>query len=255
MADHEYILEAIGITKHFGGVYALDNVDLSLRRGEILGLVGDNGAGKSTLIKIISGVLRRYSGEIYFEGKKADIRIPLDAQRLGIETVYQDLSLVNNQDAPFNIFLGRELTYGGMGAGFLNKKSMLKESLDLMSRLKIDIGDLTKPMTDYSGGQRQAVAISKAVYWKSKVVILDEPTAALGVAESQKVLDLIKMLKEESGISIIVISHNMQHLFSVVDRIMVLRSGKRITVQNVHDVTGNDIVKYITGAETIIEKV
>jgi len=255
--DNEYILEAIGITKHFGGVYALDNVDLNLRRGEILGLVGDNGAGKSTLIKIISGILRKDGGEIYFEGKKVNINNPVDSQRLGIETVYQDLSLVNNQNAPFNIFLGRELIYGGLikYLGFLNKKMMLKESLDLLDRLKINIGDLAKPMMDYSGGQRQAVAISKAVYWQSKVVILDEPTAALGVAESKKVLDLIKMLKEQSGISIIIISHNMQHLFSVVDRIMVLRRGKKITVQNVHDVTGTDIVKFITGAEAIIEKV
>src|SRR4030042_1670442 len=247
-ANSEYILEAIGITKHFGGVYALDNVDLNLRHGEILGLVGDNGAGKSTLIKIISGILRKDGGDIYFEGKKENINNPVDSQRLGIETVYQDLSLVNNQNAPFNIFLGRELTYGGVikYLGFLNKKMMLKESLDLLDRLNINIGDLTKPMMDYSGGQRQAVAISKAVYWQSKVVILDEPTAALGVAESKKVLDLIKMLKEQSGISIIIISHNMQHLFSVVDRIMVLRRGKKITVQNVHDVTGTDIVKFIT---------
>ena len=256
-ASNEYILEAIGIKKHFGGVYALDNVDLNLRRGEILGLVGDNGAGKSTLIKIISGILRKDGGEIYFEGKKVNINNPVDSQRLGIETVYQDLSLVNNQNAPFNIFLGRELIYGGVikYLGFLNKKMMLKESLDLLDRLKINIGDLTKPMMDYSGGQRQAVAISKAVYWQSKVVILDEPTAALGVAESKKVLDLIKMLKEQSGISIIIISHNMQHLFSIVDRIMVLRRGKKITVQNVHDVTGTDIVKFITDAEAIIEKV
>jgi len=256
-ANNEYILEAIGITKHFGGVYALDNVDLNLRRGEILGLVGDNGAGKSTLIKIISGILRKDGGEIYFEGKKVNINNPVDSQRLGIETVYQDLSLVNNQNAPFNIFLGRELIYGGVikYLGFLNKKMMLKESLDLLDRLKINIGDLAKPMMDYSGGQRQAVAISKAVYWQSKVVILDEPTAALGVAESKKVLDLIKMLKEQSGISIIIISHNMQHLFSIVDRIMVLRRGKKITVQNVHDVTGTDIVKFITDAEAIIEKV
>lgn len=255
--NSEYILEAIGITKHFGGVYALDNVDLNLRCGEILGLVGDNGAGKSTLIKIISGILKKDGGEIYFEGKKVNINNPVDSQRLGIETVYQDLSLVNNQNPPFNIFLGRELTFGGLlkYIGFLNKRAMLRESIDLMDKLKINIGNLAKPMMDYSGGQRQSVAISKAVFWQSKVVILDEPTAALGVAESKKVLDLIKMLKEQSGISIIIISHNMQHLFSVVDRIMVLRRGKKITVQNVHEVTGNDIVKYITGAETIIEKV
>ena len=254
---NEYILEAIGITKHFGGVYALDNVDLSLRHGEILGIVGDNGAGKSTLIKIISGILKKDGGEIYFESKKVNINGPGDAKKLGIETVYQDLCLVDSQDAPFNIFLGRELTYGRLlrYLGFLNRRIMLRESLGLMDKLKINLGNLDKPMRDYSGGQRQAVAISKAVYWQSKVVILDEPTAALGVGESRKALELIKMLKEQSGISVIIISHNMQHIFSVVDRIMVLRRGELVTVQDVHDVTATDIIKYITGAEEVIERV
>ena len=255
--NNEYILEAIGIKKHFGGVYALDNVDLRLKYNEILGIVGDNGAGKSTLIKIISGVLKRDEGDIYFEGKKIDIDKPKDASKLGIETVYQDLSLVDLQNVPFNIFLGRENTYGGLlkYIGLLNDRKMLNESLKLLDRLNINLGDLRKPTRDYSGGQRQAVAISKAIYWGTKVAILDEPTAALGVNESRKALELIKMLKEKSKISIIIISHNMQHMFSVVDRIMVLRRGKLITIQDARKVTASDIVKFITGADKVIERV
>lgn len=255
--NNEYILECIGLKKYFGGVCALDNVDLRLRRCEILGIVGDNGAGKSTLIKIISGVLKKDGGEIYFEGKKVGINNPKDAMRLEIETVYQDLNLVDIQNVPFNIFLGRELTYGGLleYIRIPNDRKMLKETLDLLDRLKVDLGNFKKPMRDYSGGQRQAVAVSKAVYWGSKVVILDEPTSSLGVKESRKALELIKILQKNFGISIIIISHNLQHIFSIVDRIMVLRRGKLITVQDVHKVTVNDVVKYITGAEKVIEKV
>jgi len=255
--NNEYILEAIGIKKHFGGVYALDDVDLQLKHNEILGLVGDNGAGKSTLIKIISGALKRDEGETYFEGKKVKIDNPKDAQNLGIETVYQNLNLVDLQDPSVNIFLGREVCYSGMLKYFylLNNRWMLEETKNLMNKLKVDLGNLKRPIKEYSGGQRQAVAISKAVYWGSKVVILDEPTAALGVNESKKALELIKLLKEKSQMSAIIISHNMQHVFSIVDRIMVLRRGKLITVQDVHDVTATDIIKYITGAEEVIERV
>ena len=176
---------------------------------------------------------------------------------MGIETVYQDLSLVDLQSAPFNIFLGREINYSGLlkYIGLVNDRKMLKESLGLMDKLNINLGSLRKQMREYSGGQRQAVAISKAVYWGTKVAILDEPTASLGVKESKKALELIKMLKEKSKISIIIISHNMQHIFSVVDRIMVLRRGKLITVQDAHKVTASDIIKYITGAEKVIERV
>ncbi|MHB8278531.1 MAG: ATP-binding cassette domain-containing protein [Candidatus Humimicrobiaceae bacterium] len=253
----EYILEAIGLKKHFGGVYALDNVDLRLKYNEILGVVGDNGAGKSTLIKIISGFLTMNEGEIYFEGKKVNINNPKDAYNLGIETVYQDLNLIDIQNAVFNVFLGREINVRSplRFLGVLNDRIMLKETKKLMDSLNINIGNLQKPMGSCSGGQRQAVAISKAVYWGTKVAILDEPTAALGVQESQRVLEFIKSLKEKSHLSIIVISHNMQHIFSVVDRIMVLRLGKLITIQNAHDITATDIVKYITGADKVFEKV
>jgi fructose transport system ATP-binding protein len=252
VGNNEYILKANGIKKHFGGVCALDGVDLHLKHNEILGIVGDNGAGKSTLIKIISGALKKDEGEIYFEGNKVNIDNPKDARNLGIETVYQNLSLVDLQNPSFNIFLGREACYGGI---LMNNTWMLKETINLMNKLKVDLGNLSRPMKEYSGGQRQAVAISKAVYWGTKVAILDEPTAALGINESKKALELIKLLKESSHISVIIISHSMQHIFSVVDRIMVLRRGKLITVQNIHDVTATDIIKYITGAEEVIERV
>jgi len=250
--NNEYVLEAIGIKKHFGGIYALDNVDLRLKRGEILGLVGDNGAGKSTLIKIISGVVERDEGEILIENEKVDIDTPRDAREFGIETVHQNLNLIENQNVPFNIFLGRELFH--KYTRLLNKKKMLKESMDLLTKIKSDLGRLDKPMSDYSGGQRQAVAISKLVYWGTKIAILDEPTAALGVKESAQALKLIELLKKETNISVIVISHNMQHIFNIVDRIMVLRKGKLVTVQDASKITATDIVKYITGAEEIIER-
>lgn len=255
--NNGYILEANRIKKHFGGVYALDGVDLHLKHNEILGIVGDNGAGKSTLIKIISGILKKDEGEIYFDGNKVNINNPKDACNLGIETVYQDLSLVDLQSPAFNIFLGREAYYSGIlkYLGVLNDKWMLKETINLMDKLKVSLGNLRRPVREYSGGQRQAIAISKAVYWGTKVAILDEPTAALGVNESKKALELIKLLKENSHISVIIISHSMQHIFSVVDRIMVLRRGKLVTVQDVHDVTATDIIKYITGAEEVIERV
>lgn len=253
----DYILEAIGISKHFGGVYALDNVDLRLKYNEVLGIVGDNGAGKSTLIKIISGVIPMDSGEVFFNCKKVNITKPKDSSDLGIETVYQDLSLVDLQNVPFNIFLGREVRSNGLlkYIDFLNDRFMLAESKKLMDQLNVNLGDFNKPLRSFSGGQRQVVAISKAVYWGKKVAILDEPTASLGVRESAKLLELIKMLKEKSGLSIIIISHNLQHIFKIVDRILVLRRGKLVTVQDVNDVTSDDIVKYITGSENVIVKV
>ena len=249
--NDEYILEAIGIKKNFGGVYALDNVDLSLKNNEILGLVGDNGAGKSTLIKIISGSIKQDEGEIFVNSQKVNINNTRDASKLGIETVYQNLNLIDNQNIPFNIFLGREKTYGGLLKYFelLNYKEMYKESLNLISKLDLELSDIDRPMEEYSGGQRQSVAISKLIYWGTKIAILDEPTAALGVKESRKALEIIKMLKEKSKLSIIIISHNLQQLFSIVDRIMVLRRGKLVAVRDTSQVTTDEVVKFITGSE------
>lgn len=246
---YNFILEVKNITKYYSGICALDRVEFGLKKNEILGLVGDNGAGKSTLVKIISGVLQKDEGDIYFEGRKVKIENPIDAKKLGIETVYQNLALVELLTVPENIFLGRELQVFGI----LKKKNMLKESKRLLKKLGIDFENFSNPIMYYSGGQRQSVALSKIVYWGKRVAILDEPTAALGVQESNRALKLIKSLKEH-GLSVIIISHNLQHIFSIVDRIMILRRGKRVDIVNAHEVTADDIVKKITGSE-LVEKV
>ena len=255
-ASNKPILEVKNIKKHFGGVVALKGVDFKLYEGEILGIVGDNGAGKSTLIKIISGVYKKDSGEIYYNGKKVEINNPMDAKMLNIETVYQDLALVDELDVSANIFLGREETYlGRLGKvfGLLNYNKMYIDSFKLLRKLKVDVLDLYKRVRYLSGGQRQAIALSKSVFWGKKIIILDEPTAALGVKESRSALDLIKTLKEH-GMSVIIISHNLQHIFNVVDRIMVLRRGEKVGIRNKHEITASEIVSMITGAE-VLEKV
>lgn len=247
------ILEVKSISKHFGGVIALDNVDFKLMKGEVLGIVGDNGAGKSTLIKIISGVLQKDNGEIFYKGKEVEINDPKDAKRLGIETVYQDLALVDLLNVPANIFMGREVKYKGVFGkvfGFLNFREMSIESKRLLQGLQVNIEDLNSKVMYLSGGQRQAIAISKVVYWGKEIVILDEPTAALGVKESKNVLELIKKLKKH-GISVIIISHNLQHIFSVVDRIMILRRGKKVGTKEAHNTGADEIVSMITGAEVV----
>lgn len=249
----EYILEVNNINKSFGGVKALDNMSLKVKRGEVLAIVGDNGAGKSTLIKIISGALLKDSGEIYYEGKKVEINNPTDARRLGIETVYQDLALIDIFDIPLNIFLGREIIYDNLYGKVLktiNYRKMKSEVVGLFKKYNIKIQDLTKPIFNYSGGQRQAVSLSKAAYWGNRLIILDEPTAALGVDESKNALELIKSLNN-NGISIIVISHNLQHVFKIVDRIFVMRQGKGIAVKNIHETTFDEIVSLITGSKVI----
>ena len=245
------ILEVRNIRKHFGGVDALKGVSFDLYEGEILGIVGDNGAGKSTLIKIISGAYERDEGEIYLYGKEVNIRNPNDAKRLGIETVYQDLALVDELDIPANIFLGREETFFGMLGkliGLLHYRKMAQKSSKLLRDLNIDIPNLYKKVRYLSGGQRQIVALSKVVFWGKKIVILDEPTAALGIQEANKVLDVIKRLKDKK-ISVIIISHNLQHVFTVVTKIMVLRRGEMVGIKNAHETSANEVVSMITGAE------
>ncbi len=247
------ILEVRNIRKHFGGIEALRGVSFDLWEGEILAIVGDNGAGKSTLIKIISGVYQKDEGEIRFYGRKVNVRNPSEAKRLGIETVYQDLALVDELDIPANIFLGREATFlGRLGRmiGLLDYRKMAGESARLLRDLNIDIPNLFKRVRYLSGGQRQVVALSKVVFWGKKLVILDEPTAALGVKEAGNVLELIRRLRER-GISVIIVSHNLQHVFRVVDKIMVLRRGENVGVRSAHQVTANDIVSMITGVEVV----
>jgi ABC-type sugar transport system ATPase subunit len=250
------ILRVNNIRKHFGGVAALKGVSFELYEGEILGIVGDNGAGKSTLIKIISGVYEKDEGEIFLYGEEVNIRNPNDAKKMGIETVYQDLALVDELDIPANIFLGREETFlGKFGRliGLLNYRKMTINASKLLNELNVEVPNLFKKVRYLSGGQRQVVALSKVVFWGKKIVILDEPTAALGIQEAIKVLDLIKKLRERD-ISIIIISHNLQHIFTVVTKIMVLRRGDMVGMKSAHSTSANEIVGMITGAE-VLERV
>jgi ABC-type sugar transport system ATPase subunit len=245
MNDRRPILLMKGISKSFGAVKALDGVDFELYPNEILGLVGDNGAGKSTLIKIISGVILADEGELYIDGEKANIKSPHDARNLGIETVYQDLALLNTLDVSKNIFVGREPKKAKL---FFDSKSMRRRTKQILESLGISIPSLDSEVRFLSGGQRQAIAVGRAAYWGCKIVILDEPTAALGVNESRKVLDLAKILKERD-VSVIIISHNLEHVFQVADRIIVLRKGKRVAEREIGTTNGDEIVKLITGAE------
>lgn len=234
-----------GISKSFGAVKALDKVDLELYHGEVLGLVGDNGAGKSTLIKIASGVLQSDEGEIFLNGKKVSMRSSHDARELGIETVYQDLALLNTLDVSKNIFVGREPRIGKF---FYNSRRMADCANRILNSLGIELPSVFTEVRFLSGGQRQAIAVGRAAYWGCEIVIMDEPTAALGVKESAKVIELEKKLKEK-GVSIITISHNLEHVFNVADRIIVLRNGKRVAEREVMHTNGDEIVKLITGAE------
>jgi len=243
------ILEMKGICKYFAGVHALEDVDFELYPKEILALVGDNGAGKSTLIKAIAGVHTPDRGEIYIEGKKVEIHNPHHARDLGIETVYQELALVETRDVADNFFLGREPTKDRFGI-WVDKKKIIEMTVNTLKKLAITIPSLNTAVRHLSGGQRQALAVGRIVPWGGRIIIMDEPTAALGVEESAKVLDLVLQLKKQ-GASVIVISHNLAHVFDVADRIFVLRGGKRAGSRLKHETTGDEIVKLITGAELV----
>jgi len=247
----DYLLETRGITKRFGGLTAVDNVSIGLRAGEALAVLGDNGAGKSTLIKIISGVHRPDEGEILMEGHVARIESPMDALAAGIETIYQDLALAENLDVGANIFLGRERMRRSMGVlKVLDDLSMREEAQKVLDRLDIKIPSLKNTIRTLSGGQRQAVAISRSIYWDAKVLIMDEPTAALGVAEQKKVLNLVRTLKDQ-GIGIIIISHQMYDVFEVADRLAVMRRGLLVGERIVKDTTADEVVGLIVGSETV----
>ncbi|MEM7091131.1 MAG: ATP-binding cassette domain-containing protein, partial [Pseudomonadota bacterium] len=208
------VLEARGISKHYGGIVALHNVDLTLRQGEVLAVVGDNGAGKSTLVKALTGAIPKTSGVIRFDGKEAQIDSPSDAKDAGIETVYQDLALVNEISITKNVFLGREIVRNdwlGRWFGVLDFKKMDAEIRALFAQLDVRISDIYREAEAFSGGQRQAVALSKTVMFGKRVAILDEPTAALGVRESKMAMDLVGSLRNH-GLSVIMITHNMQHV-------------------------------------------
>ena len=246
--DSSPILKLEGVTKHFGGLTAVNNVSFEMYRGEVVALAGDNGAGKSTLIKMISGVYRPDGGHIYLGGKEITMASPMEARGLGIETIYQDLALCENLDATVNIFLGREPTRRLLGLfKQVDRGYMLQESQTVLDRLDIKIPNLRRPIRQMSGGQRQAVAIARAVYWNAKLVIMDEPTAALGVPEQRKVHELVKTLREQN-VPVIIISHNLQDIFAVADRIIVMRRGQKVGDVMAADVNGDDLVGLMVGA-------
>ncbi|MEA5033268.1 MAG: ATP-binding cassette domain-containing protein [Sphaerochaeta sp.] len=246
-----YIIETRGITKRFGGLTAVDNVSMGVNAGEVVAILGDNGAGKSTLIKMISGVHKPDEGTILLDGKPMKLESPMDALANGIETIYQDLALAENLNVSSNIFLGREKTKRSLGVlNVLDHEYMQKESRSVLDRLEIEIPSLKNTIRTLSGGQRQAVAISRSIYWQAKVLIMDEPTAALGIAEQKKVLDLVKSLKTQ-GIGIIIISHQMYDVFEVADRIIVMRRGQNVATRMVSETTADEIVGLIVGSETV----
>jgi D-xylose transport system ATP-binding protein len=243
------LLELHGISKRFGAVQALTNVDFEVYAGEVVGLVGDNGAGKSTLIKCISGIYPLDSGTYAFEGRPVTITGPKDSAALGIETVYQDLALCDNLDVVANLFLGREQTDGGPPPiKAMDEVSMEKRAIEVLRGLQVTIPSVRRLIASLSGGQRQSTAVARAVMWNSKVVILDEPTAALGVAQTAQVLELIKRLRSQ-GLGVAVISHNLADVFEVVDRIIVLRLGRRVATFDIHKTSHEQVVAAITGAE------
>lgn len=237
------LLEARGINKTFLHVQALQDVNFHVYPGETVALVGDNGAGKSTLMKILCGAYQADSGEISMEGKKISIRNPHDAQAQGIAVVYQDLALINMRDVANNVFLGREPRKGIS----IDKARMVRESRDVLQRLKINIPSVYTQVGMLSGGQRQAVAIARAVHQGGRLIFMDEPTAALGVQEQGKVLKLIEDLKA-NGTAIVVVSHNLQHVFHVADRIVVMRGGKNAGERVKANTTQQEIVQLIVGA-------
>lgn len=244
----EPLLEVKNITKRFGGLTAVDNMDMEVFPGEVVGLLGDNGAGKSTLIKVISGVYHADAGTIFFEGKEVRIDNPMDALRIGIETLYQDLALAENLNVYSNIFLGREKLKRFLGLiNVLDHDYMLNESKKVLDRLEIEVPSLKNQIRTLSGGQRQAVAISRSIYWNAKFLIMDEPTAALGVAEQKNVLDLVKTLSSQ-GVPVIIISHQLHDVFSVATRLVIMRRGKKVAERITKDTTTDEIVGLIVGS-------
>jgi simple sugar transport system ATP-binding protein len=249
VVSEEPLLEARNIVKSFGRVQALRGANFTVYPSEVVALVGDNGAGKSTLVKTLVGVHPPDSGEILFEGRTVDIHTPQQAREIGIETVYQDLALAAEIDPAANMFLGREIMRAGpLGKlGFLDKPEMRERSEEAFRNLGVRIQDTTAPVANMSGGQRQGIAISRAVTWASKVVFMDEPTAALGVVQTRNVLAQIKKVREQ-GLAIVLISHNLPEIFEVADRIEVLRLGERVARLRPTEVSMEDVVAAMTGA-------
>jgi simple sugar transport system ATP-binding protein len=245
----EPLLEAREVVKSFGRVRALRGANFTVYPGEVVALIGDNGAGKSTLVKTISGVLQPEAGEILVEGRPVHLTSAIGARRAGIETVYQDLALAPDLDPAGNLYLGREITRGGLlgRLGFLDKGEMRKRAAEAFGSLGIGLQSTSSPVATLSGGERQGVAVSRAVTWASKVVCMDEPTAALAVVQTRKVLELIRRVRD-TGVSVVLISHNMPEVMEVADRIEVLRLGRRVASFKAGEVTVEDLVGAMTGA-------
>jgi ABC-type sugar transport system ATPase subunit len=238
------------IRKRFGGIDALDDVSLDVEQGDVLGLVGDNGAGKSTLIKLLAGVHAPTSGEILLEGAPLTLTPPANAQRHGIETVYQDLALIGTFTAADNFFLGREIAWGGGPklTRFLRRRAMTDKAIGALRELHIDIPKVrTQPVDRMSGGQRQLTAIARGAFWGKKLLLLDEPTAALGIREAQEVLDLIGRLSRR-GLTILMVTHNLEHLARVCNRVVVMRRGRKVADRKTAETSMDDVVALITGA-------
>ena len=241
-------VEARGISKRFGNVIALEDADYEVYPGEIAALIGDNGAGKSTLIKVLSGVIHQDSGVIKVHGREVSFHTPRDARNAGIETVYQDLALAPDLDIAANLYLGREIKYRGM-LGLLDvydQRAMREQAAKHLKDLRVNLNSMRQTVDTLSGGQRQSVAVARAVLWGKDVVILDEPTAALGVAQAGIVLDIMKRIRDQ-GVAVIFISHNMPHVWAVADRIAVLRHGRRVGTLYPTD-TMDQAVSLMTGA-------
>ena len=241
----DYLVQFNNISKFFGKVIALKDVTMKLRKGEIMCLLGDNGAGKSTLIKILSGALTPDSGQIIIDGKEAIINNPRDAKNYGIEAIYQNLALAENLNPPANVFLGREIT---TSMGIIDNESMEHETSNVLKKLRLHIESLKGEVRNLSGGQRQAIAISRAIYFDAKILIMDEPTAALGPEETEKVGDLIHNLKKQN-ITIILISHDIHDVFDYSDRVAVLKNGSLVGKRLIAEVSKDDVLKMIISGD------
>jgi ABC-type sugar transport system ATPase subunit len=244
-------LETRSISKSYGGVRALSEVSFELRRGEVLGLLGDNGAGKTTLVNCLSGMIQPDSGEILIEGRPVSISSSQVARDLGIETVYQDLSLVETLDVSTNLFMNREIVRSEpilRWFGWLDHRKMRRETIEVLSRLHINVPSVDEDVRNLSGGQRQAIAVGRAVAWGRHIVLMDEPAAALGVEQSRQVIELTRRLCEE-GVAVLLISHNMQHVVEVCDRAIVLRHGRKVGDVSMENATPRHLMDLITGAD------
>ena len=245
----DIILETRGLSKRYGGVHALEDANFTLRAGEHVAVVGDNGAGKSTFVRQLTAVEQRSAGQVFFNGTEVNFSGPLEAREVGIETVFQNLALCDDLDVPSNLYLGREIIKFNLGPfSILNRKAMKEATLRALQTTAVKIPNVDNPIRNMSGGQRQCVAIARTAAFASKLVIMDEPTAALGVQETAQVENIIRGLKDR-GVPLVLISHNLRQVFDLVDRIVVFRRGRIVASLAKSETDGNDIVSYITGVK------